>query len=121
MEARRDLHVFVEALVPIRLLVTVQVVQASNLIASEDVDRVIYDLQAERLEDPGRVTLPLEIIQLGVDPADNPNVAAPGAHRRGFAILEEVHSADPHPGFIRVVEGDGDRVEGVWLVIRAEY
>ena len=82
VEARRDLHVVVEVLVEVGLAVAVQVVQPGDLVAAEDVDLVVDDLQAQRLEQARGEAPPRELLELVVDAGDDPDVAAPGADRR---------------------------------------
>ena len=59
--------VVVETLVEVRLAVAVEVVQDHDLIAAADVDLVLDDLQAERLEQARRDALPGQPLGRGVD------------------------------------------------------
>ena len=78
VEAGRHGHVVVERLVEVGLAVAVEVVQPGDPVAAQDVDLVVHDLQAQRLEQPGGEPLPGQLLQLLVDPGDDPDVAAPG-------------------------------------------
>ncbi len=55
MEARRDFAVVVEAFVPVGFAIAVEVMQVRDLIAAMNVDFIVDDLQAQRLEHAGGV------------------------------------------------------------------
>jgi hypothetical protein len=112
VEIRGDLDVVVEVLVEVGFAVLVEVVQECNLVATEDVDFLVDDLQAEAVEDAGSVAMPGDLAKFVVGELADPDVAAPG--REGdAAILEEVDAADANPGAERVFGGDGDGVDDV--------
>ncbi len=81
MNVLPDFALVVETLVEVGFAVVVEVVQAGDLVAAEDVDLVVDNAQAEGLEETGGVALPLQRFQLVVDPGDPPDVAINRAGR----------------------------------------
>ena len=112
VEVRGDLDVVVEVLVEIGLAVAVEVLEAGDLVATEDVELLVDDRQAEGVEDAGGVAAPADLGEVGVGDLADPHVAAPG--REGdAAVLEEREGADADPGLVGVGLGDGDVVDEV--------
>ena len=117
---RRD--VVIEVLVEVRLAVVVQVVQARDLIAAEHIHFVLNDLQAERLEKSGGVTLPRHAVEFVVDVAEQPHVARHRANCRARAVRKKVDAAATNPGVEGIGFGHGERVHDVRLGrVRAEF
>src|SRR5580765_5828379 len=84
-------HVVVKILVEVSFTILVQIVQAIDLVATSDIDRIVDDLQPERLKHPGGKPLPRQLVELVVDAGNNPNVTVKSANRRA-AIREEVEA-----------------------------
>src|SRR5688572_14201945 len=95
-----DLVVVVKIFVVINFVITIQIVQANNLIAAGYVDFLINDLKAERLEETGRDTSPPEV--LGGESAHQPNFAEPGANSGGVGVGKKIESTEAHPRIPRV-------------------
>ena len=117
--AGSDFAVVVEILVEVGFAVPVQVVKPGNLIAPQDIDRVIHDLDAQRLKEAGGIAAPAEVLQLVVDAADDPDIAADRAEG-GVAILEEVDAAESQEAFPGIVVWGGEGIDdkgavGFWL------
>ena len=112
MEVRRDLDVIVEVLVEVGFAVVVEVLEQRDLVAAEDVDLLVDDLQAEAVEDAGGVAMPGDLAELVVGELTDPDVAAPGGEGDA-SVLEEVDRADADPGTVGVLGGDGDGVDDV--------
>src|SRR5205814_2207732 len=70
------------------------------------------DLEAERLKQAGGVALPDQLVELGVNARDDPDVAAPGAEGSP-AIAEEVEAAKAHPRLIRIGLRRSDRIDDI--------
>jgi len=98
--------VVVEIFVEVGFAVVVEIVEAGDLVSSEDVNHVVDDLQAERLIEAGGEAFPFDVIELGVEAGDEPDVAAEGGDG-GAAVGEEVKSAGFDPGFPGVFIGEG--------------
>ena len=96
MEVLGDLMVAVEVLVEVGLAVAVQVAEDRDLVAAADVDLTVDDLHAQRLEQPRRDPPPGQSPGLAVDPADQPDVAVPGAEHGLLAAGQEVEAGEPH-------------------------
>ena len=112
VEVRGDLDVVVEVLVEVGFAVLVEVVQDRDLVATEDVDLLVDDLQAEAVEDAGGVAAPGDLAELVVGELADPDVAAPGGEGDA-SVLEEVDRADADPGVVGILGGDGDGVDEV--------
>ena len=67
-----------------------------DLVAAQRVNLVVDDLQPERLKEPGGVALPLDLVELVIEPGDDPNVAGPRGDGRA-AVGEEIEAAETHP------------------------
>ena len=93
--------------------------QARNLVAARDVNLPVHKLRAERLEEAGGKALPSNLLQLIVEPADEPHVAVKGANRRA-AVGEEVVPAEVGLGVPRVRRRLGDVVHDVGAGIGAK-
>jgi hypothetical protein len=106
MKVLGDLVVIVEALDEVDGFVSVGVVKSGELVAAGDVDLVVYDFQAERLEKAGANALPGEFAFELVNTFDDPNIAHPSADGGAFSIGIEIKSARAHPGSVRVEVGD---------------
>src|SRR5437868_4332594 len=89
MTASSGETVVVEVFVVISLAVLVQVMQHRDLIAPEHVNKTTDNFQTERLIQPGRKTLPGQLLQFLVNTADPPDIAMDGADGR-VAILKEI-------------------------------
>ena len=86
--------------------------QQRDLVAAEDVDLLVDDLQTEAVEDAGGVAMPGDLAELVVGELADPDVAAPGGEGDA-TVLEEVDAADADPGAERVLRGYGDGVDDV--------
>src|SRR5438034_2336185 len=73
VKTRRGHHVVIEILIEIRLAITIEIVQARNLIAAKDIDLVVNDFQPQRLEKSRGVAFPDEVIKLVVDAGNDPD------------------------------------------------
>ena len=104
------------ALVEVRLVVAVQVMQTRHLIATEHVHPAPDDLDAQRLVQPRGETLPAHLTQFRVETAHEPDLARHRADRRG-AIRQEVEPGEEHQRAIGIGEGHGDRVRGERLAL----
>jgi hypothetical protein len=92
-------------------------VQPSDLVAAGDVDLVVHDLQTQGLKQPRRVAAPLQLLELLVDSADDPDVAADGADG-AVAVLEKVVPAETKEALPGVVVRGGEGVDDVGGVVR---
>ncbi len=104
--------VVVEALVEIGFAVAVEVVEAGDLVASQDVDLVVDNSEAEGLEETGGDALPGEAMGGVIEAMDGPDVAAPGAEGGASGVGEEVEAAEPHPGVPGVVVWPREGIDG---------
>ena len=114
VEVLGDLVVVVEALDDVDGFVAVGIVQSGQLIATGDVNFVVHDLEAERLEEARANAFPGELSFELVDAFDNPNVAHPGADGSAFSVGVEIKSTRTHPGAVRVdvAIGHGENIDG---------
>ena len=115
----RDDRVVVEVFVEVRRTVAVQIVQARDLVAAEDVDFFIHDLQAQRLEKARGEAPPRQLGELVIQAAHHPHVAVEGADRRA-AVGEKVEAAEEGLGVPFVRQAVGDDVHRVRAVVRAD-
>ena len=104
------------ALVEVRLVVAVQVMQARHLVATEHMQPAADDLDAQRLVQPRGETLPAHLTQFGVETAHEPDLARHRADRRG-AIGQEVEPGKEHQRAVGIAEGHRDRVRGERLAL----
>ena len=111
--AGRDLAVVVEVFVEVGFAVAVQVVQAGDLVAAQDVDHPVDDPQAQRLIQAGGEALPCEVIELVVDAADDPNVAADGSRWRRPPSGKKVDAREAEVALPGVVVGSGERIDDI--------
>ena len=95
VEMLGHLVIVVEVLIKVDLAVSVQVVKPDDLVAAADVDLALDDLQSQRLEQARGDPPPGQALLRPVDALDDPDVAIPGAHRRGAAIGQEVEAREP--------------------------
>ncbi len=95
--------------------------EAGDLVAAEDVDGVVDDLDAEGLEEAGGDAFPVQFIEGVIDAVDEPGIAVPGYRYCALAIGEEVESAEPQPGLPGVIIGGGECVDGIGAVVGAEF
>ena len=112
VEVRGDLNVVVEVLVEVGFAVFVEVVQERDLVATEDIDLLIDNLQAEAVEDTGGVAVPGDLAEFVVGELADPDVAAPGGEGDA-TVLEEVDTTDANPRAERVLGGHRDGVDDV--------
>lgn len=111
MTARRGLHGVRDALVEVGFVIAIQIVQAGNLIATENVEFVLHDLHAQRLMQARGEAFPAQFLQLLVDAFHQPNFSG---HRGdgGGAIAEEIMRGDEEQRAIRILERDRDPICG---------
>ena len=102
VEVLGDLMVVVQTLDKVDSFVTIGVVKLSELITTGDVDFVIYDLKAKRLEEARADALPGKGAFELIDAFDDPDVAHPGANGSAFAIGVKVEAAGAHPRLVRI-------------------
>ena len=124
VEVLGDLVIVVEGFHVVDFLVAIQVVEAGDLVAAGDVDGVVDDLEAERLEESGADAAPFEFLEVAGDSIDQPNIAQPGADGGAVRIvLEEVESAETHPGIPGIIAfvRDGESVVGEGILVIAEF
>ena len=112
MEVRGDLDVVVEVLVEVGFAVLVEVVQQRDLVATEDVDLLVDDLQAEAVEDAGGVAMPADLAEFVVGELADPDVATPSGEG-DTAVLKEVDATDANPRAERILGGHRDGVDDV--------
>src|SRR4026208_2104627 len=79
--ARRDRNVIVEILVVVGLAVVVQIVQARDAVAAENMDEAIDDLEHQWLVQTSGEPPPLDFLQFGIKARHNPNIAIPRGDR----------------------------------------
>ena len=105
-----------DAFIEVGLVVAVEVVQTRDLISAEHVETVAHDAYAQGLVQAGRETLPADMLQVGVEPAHQPDLTGHRADSRG-AVGEEVQAAQEHQRAIGIAERHGDGVgrEGLTL------
>ena len=109
--ARLD-HEVAEVLVAIRFAVAVHVEQPHDALAVEHVDRVVHDLEIERLVQPRGETSPLHATERAVDPRDDPHVAVEG-DGGGASVAEEVDVAHAHVSPPRIGDRQRDAIDDV--------
>jgi hypothetical protein len=86
MEVFSDLMVAVDVFIVVDFAIGIEVVEADDLVTAGDVDLVVEDFEAERLEESGGDSAPGELVVGIVDSADDPDVAIPGAEGEGVAV-----------------------------------
>src|SRR5688500_1735545 len=72
---RSDLPFVVEVLIPVRFAVSVTIVQPRDLVATNDVDSAVHNLQTKGLEQTRGKTFPAQTLELFVDSRNQPNIA----------------------------------------------
>ena len=97
------------ALIEVRFIVAIEVMQARDLVAPEDVEPAIDDPYAQGLVEARRKALPADVLEVGVESTDEPDFAGHRADRRG-AVGEEVQAAQEHERTVRILERHGDGV-----------
>ena len=103
VEMLSHLMVVVEALIKIHLAIIVDVVQPGDLVAATNVNRLVDNLQPERLEHPRRHAPPSEIALRQIKPLHNPHISLPSANRRAPVVLEKIKATEAHPRLPRVL------------------
>jgi hypothetical protein len=105
MEVVRDLMVIVEALVPIDLLITIQIVQDHDLVPAGDMDSSPQELHSQGLKQArgnsvpgdwnGLWTVPARFCGERIEPGHLPNAPIPGADDGGVASVCEIKAREP--------------------------
>jgi len=114
-----DRAVGVEAFVEVGFAIAIEVLQPHQAVAAGDIDGVIDDAQAQRLEQTGGEALPGDLLEAWGDAADDPDVAIHGRYGSS-AVLEEVMAGQAHVGLGGIDVGDGDGVDDVGTGLLAE-
>ena len=91
------LMVVVEIFVKINLAIVVGIVQARDLVTAANINRLVHNLQAQRLEHAGGNAAPCEFALGQVEALDNPHIALPRAHGGTAVVFEEIKPAETHP------------------------
>ena len=114
VEVLGDLMVVIKTLNKVDGFVAISVVKLGELVTAGDVDFVIYDLEAERLEEAGADAFPGKSAFELINSFYDPDVSHPGADGSAFAIGVEVEAAGAHPGLVWIKIGarDGESVDG---------
>ena len=100
----RDLMVAVEALVPVRFVVAVEVVEPNDLIAANDVDFFLNTFHAQRLKQSSSNPLPGERFAFRIgETVDSPNGSVPRRYDRGPGVRQKVDSCQSQLAVPRVV------------------
>ena len=100
------------ALVEVGLAVAVEVVQAGDLVAAQDVDLAVGHDQPERLVQARGEPPPADRVERVVEPVDAPDVALHRAEH-GRPVGQEVVVAEEQQGVPGVLERRLDRVDRV--------
>ncbi len=101
-----------EALVKIGFIVAVRIMQASDLVAAQDVDFSAGNDQPQRLMQAACIAAPVDIFKLRVQAAYMPDVALHGAEHRG-SIGQKIVAAEKQESLPRVVEGGLDGIDHI--------
>ena len=86
------------------------------MIAAQDDYFFVDNLQAERLVEPRRISLPCYVLERFIETADDPNVTVSGADGR-VAIGEEIKSRDEEQCLERIVARRVDTVDYVGGIV----
>ena len=120
MEVLGNLRVIVEILIMVSFAIAVQIPENGDLVAAQNIDGFIDDLEAERLEQTSCDSLPGELPGFCSQAVNQPHIAHPGAGSGAAAIGKEVKAAQAHPGFPGVLHGRGQDVDREGAVVGAE-
>lgn len=115
-----DLAVVIEVFVEVGLAIIVCVVEHRNLVASDDIQSIVDDLDAQRLKQSGRKPLPLEPLETGVNPTDSPDIAVHGGNDR-VAIGKKIETADEHQCGVRIIEWHRQRIDDIGVLFGATF
>jgi hypothetical protein len=115
VEAGRDHHIIVEALVVVRFTVTVEIAQPRDLVPALRVDDPVDDLEAERLVHATRKAAPFHLREIAIDAVRDPHIAVPRRGRDAFAVRKKIEAAEPRGRLPRVVGGQRNHVDRIGL------
>ena len=123
VEVRRATDVVVEVLVKVRLAVSIDIVKVRDLIAPEHVDLVVHDLDGPNgWKRPVCKAAPIgRFLQLVVDAAHDPDIAAPRADSGAFPVGEKVETAGAHPSVPGILLGQRKGIHFVEAAFVAEF
>ena len=112
--------VIVKVLVIIHLPIPIQIMQTRNLIAPSNIDFSINHLTPQRLEETGRHSLPRDLLQFRIQPADHPNIPT-DIHNRRISVRQKIVPTKAQPRRIGIRIWRSDFVDHIRTSIRPNF